>query len=133
MESFYTQSVNEYYVALFRENFRKRAERIAALRSREDALQYTLEVRNKIRSLFHLPGPGPVPAPQDCGAIRHEGFRIEKRIYEIRPGDFVTTNIYIPENLSGPVPGVLFLCGHSAAGKYSAVYQTCCTTLVRNG
>ena len=133
MESFYTQSVNEYYVALFRENFRKRAERIAALRSREDALQYTLKVRNKIRSLFHLPGPGPVPAPQDCGAIRHEGFRIEKRIYEIRPGDFVTTNIYIPENLSGPVPGVLFLCGHSAAGKFSAPYQTCCTTLVRNG
>ena len=65
MESFYTQSVNEYYVGLFRENFRKRAERIAALKNREDALQYSLEVRNKIRSLFHLPGPGPVSAPQE--------------------------------------------------------------------
>ena len=67
MESFYTQSVNEYYVALFRENFRKRAARVAALKSRDDALQYSFEVRNRIRSLFRLPGSAPVSAPRECG------------------------------------------------------------------
>lgn len=133
MESFYTQSVNEHYVNKFRENFRRHSERLAALKTAEDAIAYRDEVRQKIRTLFALPAPEPAPAAQECGTIENENYRIIKRIYEIRPGDFVTTNIYCPKGLTAPAPGVLFLCGHTATGKYSETYQKCCITLALNG
>jgi len=49
MQNIHGESLNEYYVSLFRENFRRRKERLNALRTKEDALAYRDEVRRKIR------------------------------------------------------------------------------------
>ena len=72
MKSFYTQAVNEYYVDLFRKNFEQHASRLEALKSREDALLYQQEVREKLRKCFDLPERGNAPAVTECGIIRHE-------------------------------------------------------------
>ena len=133
MKSFYTQAVNEYYVDLFRKNFEQHAERLASLKTKEDAVSYQLEVREKIRKCFDLPERGDAPKVTEVGVIRHEGFCVKKMLFEIRPGDFVSANIYMPENLSGKAPGVLFLCGHSEDGKASGTYRMCCATLALNG
>ena len=133
MKSFYTQAVNEYYVDLFRKNFEQHAERLASLKTKEDAVSYQLEVREKIRKCFDLPERGDAPKATEVGVIRHEGFCVKKMLFEIRPGDFVSANIYMPENLSGKAPGVLFLCGHSEDGKASGTYRMCCATLALNG
>jgi len=133
MKSFYTQAVNEYYVDLFRKNFEQHASRLEALKSREDALLYQQEVREKLRKCFDLPERKTLPAVTECGIIRHEGFYIRKILCEIRPGDFVPANVYIPEKIEGKVPGVLYLCGHAENGKASATYRLSCMTLALNG
>ena len=51
------------------------------------------------------------------GTIQKEGYRIEKLYYESLPGLYVPANLYIPDNITEPVPGVLYLCGHSRTQK----------------
>ena len=46
--------INEYYVRKFRETARERAQRIGALKNREDALRYVEEVREKNPEGFSL-------------------------------------------------------------------------------
>ena len=133
MKSFYTQAVNEYYVDIFRKNFEQHAERLAALKSKEEALLYQQEVREKIRKCFNLPERENPPAVTECGVIRHTGFIIKKLLCEIRKGDFVPANMYMPEKISEKRPGVLYLCGHAENGKASDTYRLSCATLALNG
>ena len=46
--------INEYYVRKFRETARAHAQRIGALKNREDALRYVEEVREKNPEGFSL-------------------------------------------------------------------------------
>ena len=133
MKSFFTQAVNEYYVDIFRENFRRNAARIRALKNPVEAESYRHAVRNRIRRGFALPTHDQVPPCTECGVIRHDGFLIRKLICEVRPGDFVPANLYLPDRRNGKVPGVLFLCGHAEDGKACATYRLCCTALALNG
>ena len=66
------------------------------------------------------------------GAFERERYRVEKLVYESRPGFFVTANLYLPK-AAGPHPGVLFQMGHSTNGKGYASYQRCCQGLVQLG
>jgi hypothetical protein len=67
------------------------------------------------------------------GQIQENGYRIEKIIFESRPHVYVTTNLYLPNRLDGPTGAVLFLCGHSQAGKQYETYQAVCRCLVSAG
>ncbi len=49
--------------------------------------------------------------------IQEEGFKIIKLYYESLPQLYVPANLYIPDDLEGPVPGVLYVCGHSRTQK----------------
>ena len=60
-------------------------------------------------------------------------YRIEKVLFHSRPGCLVTGNLYVPNRLSGPAPGVVGSCGHSATGKQEGLYQGFCQRLARNG
>jgi len=51
------------------------------------------------------------------GTVQRDGYRIEKLYYESLPGLHVPANLYIPDNISDPVPAVLYVCGHSATQK----------------
>jgi cephalosporin-C deacetylase-like acetyl esterase len=51
------------------------------------------------------------------GVVERPGYRIEKLYYESLPKLYVTANLYVPDNLTSPAPGVLYLCGHSATQK----------------
>lgn len=56
------------------------------------------------------------------GTLQMDGYRIEKLYYESLPGLYVPANLYIPDQLNGPTPTILYLCGHAremmAAEKY---------------
>lgn len=67
---------------------------------------------------------------QLVGAIKGDGYTIEKLIYESRPNFFVTANFYRPHT-NPPYPAVLVPCGHTANGK--AGYQKVGLILARNG
>lgn len=51
------------------------------------------------------------------GVVERPGYKIEKLHYESLPGLHVTANLYLPSNVQGPAPGVLYLCGHASNQK----------------
>ncbi|MCI0720737.1 MAG: prolyl oligopeptidase family serine peptidase, partial [Acidobacteria bacterium] len=46
------------------------------------------------------------------GVVERPKYRIEKLYYESVPKLFVTANLYLPNSLTSPAPGVLYVCGH---------------------
>jgi len=129
----FPRMVHEYYVRRVRELSRQRLERFARIRSRADAEAYVREVREKIRACF-----GPLPErtplnPRVTGTVERDAYRIEKVIFESRPGFLVTANLYIPKGRKFPLPAVVGTCGHSDNGKAAEFYQAFSQGLARLG
>lgn len=79
-----------------REQWEKfRAERIAKLR----------------RSLGDFPAPGK-PNVRVTGTVNGDGFTIENVVYESRPGQWVTGNLYVPAKPLQSMPGILLAHAH---------------------
>ena len=130
--SFFGSMIQEHAVRRIRALNEKRTARINALQTREDAEKYVAEVRAKVRSCFHLPSDRSVPEVELCGVVEREKFRVEKIIYYSREKFAVTANLYLPKK-EGKLPGVLFLCGHSANGKAADAYQCGAQNLALQG
>jgi cephalosporin-C deacetylase-like acetyl esterase len=67
------------------------------------------------------------------GVIERPAYRIERLIFESRPGFLVTALAYVPKGRSFPVPGVLCIPGHSENGKAYEVYQRLHAALATKG
>ena len=129
----YPHMVLDDHVMKVRQVRTERAERLAAVRTRKQAAAYQASVRKAIARAF---GPRPRKTPLNpivTGIVDRPTHRIEKVLFESRPGCLVTGNLYVPKRLRGPAPGVVGSCGHSANGKLSDLYQGFCQRLVRNG
>ncbi len=109
---------------------RRRA--IAAIKTPEDVARRQKELRAFfLRSLGDLPERTPLN-PRTVGTLRRNGYRVEKVIFESRPGHHVTANLYLPES-QAPTPGILLPCGHSDNGKAYVDYQRASILLAKNG
>ncbi len=129
----FPRMVHEYFVRRVRESERGVLRAMAALKSREDAEAYVRGVREKIRDSF---GPFPEKTPLNprvTGAVERDAYRIEKVIFESRPGFLVTSNLYVPKGRKFPLPGVVGTCGHSENGKAIEAYQSFAQGLARMG
>ena len=110
----------------------RRLERIEAFRTPDDVRSYQDQLRTVFRrSLGTFPDKTPLNA-RVVGEVVGDGCRIEKLIYESRPGFLVTANLYLPLT-PPPFPGVLLPCGHSEVGKAEEAYQRACGLMARNG
>ena len=69
---------------------------------------------------------------QVVGRLAGKGCRLEKILFESRPGHHVTANLYLPES-AGPWPAVIVPCGHSHDGKAAVGYQQVGMLLARHG
>lgn len=71
---------------------------------------------------------------QITGRIERDGYIVEKIAFESMPKVYVTSNLYLPSDRDGPVPGVIYVCGH-AYSPYGAKtsYQRHGHTLARHG
>jgi cephalosporin-C deacetylase-like acetyl esterase len=81
-------------------------------------------------------GPMPERTPLNArvvGTLERPAYRIEKVLYESRPGHHVTANLYVPTSGKPPYPAVLVPCGHSNNGKAMEAYQSICILLASNG
>ncbi|MEY4939297.1 MAG: hypothetical protein RIQ93_1032 [Verrucomicrobiota bacterium] len=128
----FPRMVQEYYVRRLREIEQAGNARRADITTLTAAEAYVREVREKIQSSF---GPWPEKTPLNprvTGVVERDVYRIEKVIFESRPGFFVTANLYLPK-LSGKRPAVLGTCGHSDNGKGHKAYQSFCQGLARLG
>lgn len=66
------------------------------------------------------------------GTLDADGYRVEKVVFESRPGLHVTATMYLPLS-APPYPAVLVPCGHSREAKAYENYQRLSILLARNG
>lgn len=107
--------------------------RRAALKTRADAEAYVRSVRERIRKCFD---PEPERTPLNArvtGVVERDTYRIEKIIFESRPGFLVTGNLYLPKGRPAPMPGALVCCGHSENSKCAEAENTVAQGLVHQG
>jgi hypothetical protein len=86
-----------------------------------------------IKSIGGLPSMETPVNVKVAGEVKGDGFRIEKLIYESRPKNYVTANLYLPENIKGRTGAVLFVCGHAQPAKQYDQYQFVAQSLVLAG
>ena len=129
----FPRMVQEYFLGRFREIEKVSEERRSRLRTKSDAEDYVREVQGKIQKCF---GPWPDKTPLNArttGILERDTYKIEKVIFESRPGFLLTANLYIPKGLATPLPAVIGTCGHGDPGKATPIYQSFAQGLARKG
>jgi dienelactone hydrolase len=129
----FPRMVQEYFVNSVRQVEHKANNRRQAIKTRASAQRYVSEIRAKIQNSF---GPWPEKTPLNpriTGILDRDQYKIEKLIFESRPGFLVTANLYIPKGRKFPLPGVVGTCGHSSNGKAQESYQSFAQGLARQG
>ena len=129
----FPRMVQDYFIDQVREAEKTGQAARDALKSKDDAERYVAAVRQKILDAF-----GPLPEktplePRITGVVERDAYKIEKVIFNSRPGFMVTANLYIPKGRKFPLPGVVGTCGHSSGGKTQDVYQSFAQGLARLG
>ncbi|MBR3649891.1 MAG: hypothetical protein IKN52_06535, partial [Victivallales bacterium] len=102
----YGHMVLDYYVERLRAMRAERRERLAKLKTKEDAIAYRQYVRGVVDKAF---GPWPERVPLDIQygeTLQRDGYRIEKVSFNSRPNFRVTADLYIPDGLKGKAPAV---------------------------
>ena len=75
--------------------------------------------RGELRwQLLEMLGLDPLPERTDLkpvvtGRIERDGITVEKLQFQSRPHLYVTGNLYLPKEITKPVPAILYVCGHS--------------------
>jgi cephalosporin-C deacetylase-like acetyl esterase len=107
-----------YLDAIAHKELDRRKSEIAAITTREQAARRQKVVREKVLALIGgLPNyHGPLNT-RAAGVLEHDGYRIEKVIYESLPHFYVTANVYVPTRGTPPFPAVLMPIGHWEGGK----------------
>jgi dienelactone hydrolase len=67
----------------------------------------------RMLGLDHLPKRAALEA-EVTGVLDRPGFRVENVVFQSLSGLRVTGNFYLPKEIKGPVPVILYLCGHIA-------------------
>jgi len=129
----YPQMMQRYFVEQVRQLDEARNKRLAKIQTKADAEAYVESVRSKIKESF---GPFPEKTPLEArvsGVVERDTYRVEKILFESRPGMIVSANLYLPKNRPFPLPGVVGTCGHSHNGKAQSSYQSYAQGLARQG
>ena len=126
--------LEKYYLGRIRAQYDKRRADVAeALKTKKGVLKRQQMLRRDLQKILgDLPEKTPL-RPRVTGKIDGDGYRIEKVVYESRPGHFVTANLYVPTTGKGPFPGVLIACGHSNLGKAYEMYHRAGLLMVKQG
>ena len=133
---YYSDSENslyKYFCTVAFEQLESRKLDISKLKTKSDWVERQSIVRNKLADIM---GPFPEKTPLNIritGVIQKEGYRVEKLIYESLPGYFVTSALFIPDNLEAKAPAILNPIGHSPLSFRRDVYQHTIINLVQKG
>ena len=129
----YARCLPDYLATLAAGAYARRNTRITQLTTPAAVRSYQAWAR---RTFGLLAGGLPERTPlnlRTTGELDRGQYRIEKQVYESRPGLFVTANLYLPKSGQPPFPAVLFQMGHSGNGKSYDFYQRCCQGLAQLG
>lgn len=126
-------SLYKYFCSVAFEQLESRKTDISKLETKADWLKRQNLVRKKLLKII---GPMPEKTPLNIritGIVRRDGYRVEKLIYESRPGFYVTSALFIPDRLPPKAPAILNPIGHSPMSFRRDVYQHTIINLVKKG
>lgn len=105
--------------AMIAEYFRQETQKLADdcltdIKTLEDWTAHRAEYEAQLYEMLGLdPLPEKTPLePVITGSIEHDDIVVEKLQFQSRPGLYVTADLYLPKQLDGPAPTVLYVCGH---------------------
>ena len=70
--------------------------------------------------------------PRPLGTLSRDGYRVEKILFQTRPGIWMTANAYVPDR-TGKLPAVLCVHGHWRGAKQDPTVQARCIGLAKLG
>ncbi|MGE3410114.1 MAG: alpha/beta hydrolase family protein, partial [Pirellulales bacterium] len=110
-----------------------RKEHTAAPESKEAWEAARAEIRRQLLSAWGGFPSEPCPLDvQKLGDLDRDGYRIEKLMFQTRPGIWMTAHAYVPKG-EGKFPAVLNVHGHWREAKQSPQVQARCLGLVKLG
>lgn len=100
------------------------AAQVTKIESQDSLLQYkSLDTwqaaKPRLREqLFDMLGLHPLPSrtplkAEQTGVVEEKEFRVERLHFQSMPGLYVTANLYLPKEIDGRLPTVLYVCGHA--------------------
>ncbi|HAV61527.1 MAG TPA: acetylxylan esterase [Verrucomicrobiales bacterium] len=95
-----------------------------SIASAADWEQRAPALRLQLQDMLGLnPWPERTPLqPVVTGTTEHEEFRVERLHFQSSPGLYVTGNLYLPKEAAGPLPAILYVCGHGPVKKDGVSY-----------
>lgn len=126
-------SVQEFYLRAVKNNYLARKKRLAELKTREDALNYVAEVREKVKKIFYFPEEKCPLNVKVTGELTFPGVKMKKVLFNSRENFTVSASLIHPEKTAEKYPAILFVCGHSENGRLAAMYQTAARQLAARG
>lgn len=126
--------VHEWVIQRARTFFKADDERRETLTDEASAVGCAQLCRKRfLHAIGGLPDSGTDLAVEETSRLKRDGYTIRKLIFQSLPSVYVTANLYVPHDLTGPAPGVLMACGHAREGKAAPKYQQVCVSLVKAG
>ena len=123
----------DHYINQADQLYEFRDREIEKLKTKEDWQKRQLWVKQKLNKLM---GPFPKKSPLNpriTGVLQKDGYRVEKLVYESRPGFYVTGCVFIPDNIKGKAPAILNVIGHDQEAFRVELYQLVYLNLVKKG
>src|SRR4051812_11924168 len=115
-----TSRGDQMLAAYFRAETQKIADASAAkLNDWKDFSAHREEYSRQLREMLGLdPLPERTPLqPVVTGTLERDDFKVEKLYFQSRPHLYVTANLYLPKKITGRLPAILYVCGHSPSKK----------------
>ena len=123
------------------DHYIKQADKLYDLRDEEiDKLKTKKDWQNRQKwvkeKLMEVVGPFPGKTTLNAritGILQKDGYRIEKLVYESMPGFFVAGCVFIPDEIQGKAPAILYLIGHNQEAFRAESNQLVYLNLVKKG
>ena len=123
----------DHYLSQTDQLYDLRDHQIEKLKTLEDWQERQQWVKKKLNELI-----GPLPEktplnPKITGVLNKAGFRVEKLVFESRPGFYVVGCVFIPDDIKGKAPAILNVIGHNQEAFRAELYQLVYLNLVKKG
>ncbi|MBQ9772700.1 MAG: acetylxylan esterase [Lentisphaeria bacterium] len=126
-------SVQEFYLRTIKKNYIDRKQKLASLKTKQDALDYVAETREKVKKIFKFPAEKCPLNIRVTNELTFPGVKMKNLLFNSRKDFSVTASLIYPEQKAEKYPAILFVCGHSDNGRLRDMYQTAARQLAARG
>jgi dienelactone hydrolase len=134
LEAGFGHDLQDALTRRFQQADERRTQAMAKLKTAADARRYVQRVRRAFAACFPAMPTQRCPlTPRITGTIDSRSVRIEKVMFQSRPGFWVTANLYLPRRAAGRCPTVLISSGHYPDAKAMPRHQSTALGLAEMG